>query len=41
VVAQYAFFPSVSNGAPQECTGGPGSTSWYGKGQVNALSALG
>ena len=37
----YNFFPSVSNGAPQVCQGGPGSTSFYGKGQVNALSAIG
>jgi len=37
----YAFFPSVSNGAPQVCQGGTGSTSFYGKGQVNALAAIG
>jgi subtilisin family serine protease len=36
----YAFFPAVDNGAPQVCTGGSGSTSFYGKGQVNALAAL-
>jgi subtilisin family serine protease len=36
----YAFFPSVNNGAPQVCQGGAGSNSWYGKGQVNALSAV-
>jgi lantibiotic leader peptide-processing serine protease len=35
----YAFFPSVSNGAPQVCTGGTGNNSFYGKGQVNALTA--
>jgi subtilisin family serine protease len=28
------------NGEPQECTGGPGYNSWYGNGQVNALSAV-
>jgi subtilisin family serine protease len=36
----YAFFPSVSNGAPQVCQGGTGSNSFYGKGQVNALTAV-
>ena len=38
--AEYAFFPSVDNGAPQQCTGGAGYNSWYGHGQVNALSAV-
>src|SRR6266540_5630995 len=36
----YDFFPSVSNGAPQVCTGGTGYNSFNGHGQVNALSAL-
>jgi subtilisin family serine protease len=36
----YAFFPSVSNGAPQVCTGGTGYNSFNGHGQVNALSAV-
>src|SRR4051794_40175447 len=36
----YAFFPALDNGAPQTCTGGAGATSFYGKGQVNALAAL-
>jgi lantibiotic leader peptide-processing serine protease len=36
----YEPFPSVSNGAPQTCTGGPGQNSWYGAGIVNALSAI-
>jgi lantibiotic leader peptide-processing serine protease len=36
----YAPFPSVSNGAPQTCTGGLGNNSWYGKGIVNAFSAV-
>jgi lantibiotic leader peptide-processing serine protease len=27
-------------GEPQECQGGPGYTSWYGAGQVNALRAV-
>jgi len=40
VLAEYTFFPSVSNGAPQACQGGMGRNSWYGKGQVNALSAI-
>ena len=40
VIAQYSFFPSVSNGAPQACQGGAGYNSWYGHGQVNALSAV-
>jgi len=34
------FFSSVSNGAPQVCTGGTGHNSWYGSGQVNALRAV-
>jgi subtilisin family serine protease len=37
----YAFFPSVSNGAPQTCQGGAGYNGWYGHGQVNALKAVG
>src|SRR6266508_3468197 len=36
----YGFFPSVSNGAPQVCTGGTGYNSFNGHGQVNALSAV-
>ncbi len=36
----YAPFPSVSNGAPQVCTGGTGYNSFNGHGQVNALSAV-
>jgi subtilisin family serine protease len=39
-LALFAPFPSFSNGAPQTCTGGPGYNSWYGHGQVNALSAI-
>jgi lantibiotic leader peptide-processing serine protease len=39
-LALYAPFPSVSNEAPQECTGGRGSNDWYGKGIINALRAL-
>lgn len=37
----YGFFHSVSNGAPQVCQGGPGANSFNGRGQVNALRALG
>jgi subtilisin family serine protease len=36
----YDFFPALDNGAPQVCKGGTGSNSFYGKGQVNALSAV-
>src|SRR2546421_6390890 len=39
-LALYSPFTSVSNGAPQTCTGGAGYNSWYGHGQVNALSAI-
>jgi lantibiotic leader peptide-processing serine protease len=39
--AQYAFFPSVNNDAPQTCTGGPAYNSFNGHGQVNALTAVG
>ena len=40
VLALYAPFPSVSNGAPQTCQGGTGYNSWFGHGQVNALAAV-
>ena len=36
----YDAFVSLSNGAPQVCTGGTGHNSWYGDGQVNAFSAV-
>jgi subtilisin family serine protease len=36
----YAGFPSVSNGAPQTCTGGIGNNSFYGKGEIDALQAV-
>src|SRR5205085_11993493 len=36
----YAPFPSTSNDAPQQCTGGAGYNDWYGKGIVNALNAV-
>src|SRR5438034_662258 len=39
-LALYAPFPSFSNGAPQTCAGGAGYNSWYGHGEVNALSAV-
>jgi subtilisin family serine protease len=32
--------PAGQGGELQECQGGPGYTSWYGKGQVNALRAV-
>ena len=35
-----ASFPSLDNGGPQVCQGGTGHNSWYGAGQVNALSAV-
>src|SRR5438270_2392240 len=39
-LALTAPFPSMSNGVPQHCQGGAGYNSWYGHGQVNALSAV-
>ncbi len=36
----YAPFPAVDNHAPQVCTGGASYNSFYGHGQVNALSAV-
>ena len=36
----YSSFVSVSNGAPQTCTGGPGHDSWYGAGQVDAYNSV-
>jgi len=38
--AMYAFFPAVDNGAPQVCQGGAAHNSFYGHGQINALSAV-
>jgi subtilase family serine protease len=38
--AAYGFFPSVNNGAPKQCAGGPGYNSWFGHGQVDALAAV-
>jgi lantibiotic leader peptide-processing serine protease len=32
--------PADAEGEPQECQGGEGYNSWYGSGQVNALSAV-
>jgi hypothetical protein len=40
ILALYSPFTSVSNGAPQTCAGGAGYNSWYGHGEVNALSAV-
>ena len=39
-LAKYAPFPSVNNGAPQRCQGDIGYNSWFGHGQVNALTAV-
>jgi subtilisin family serine protease len=39
-LALYAPFPSVSNNAPQQCSGGAGYNDWYGNGIVNAFSAV-
>jgi subtilisin family serine protease len=39
-LALYAPFPQFSNDEPQSCSGGAGYNSWYGHGQVNALSAV-
>jgi subtilisin family serine protease len=40
----YAAFtrphPAGTEAQPQECQGGPGHTSWYGNGQVNAFRAV-
>jgi lantibiotic leader peptide-processing serine protease len=36
----YAFFPSVDGGVPQTCQGGTGHNSFYGAGQINALTAV-
>jgi len=38
-LALYQPFPSVANGEPQSCQGA-GSNSWFGKGIVNALTAV-
>ncbi len=41
VLAMYAFFPSVDDPTvAQACQGGPAYNSWFGHGQVNALSAV-
>ena len=36
----YAFFPSVSNGAPQTCDGGPAYNGFNGHGELDALAAV-
>jgi subtilisin family serine protease len=36
----YATFHSQNDGSPQTCKGGPGHTSFYGAGEVNALAAV-
>jgi subtilisin family serine protease len=40
-LVQYAAFPSVNNDAPQTCTGEAENNSWYGRGEINALKAIG
>ncbi len=39
-ISIYSFFPAVDNGAPQTCTGGSAYNSFYGAGQINALTAV-
>ena len=39
-VSPWAFFPALDGGAAQTCQGGPSYNSWYGHGQINALSAV-
>jgi subtilisin family serine protease len=39
-LALYAPFPQTENGKPETCEGGTAYNSWYGHGQVNALSAV-
>jgi subtilisin family serine protease len=36
----YAFFPAVDGGAPQTCSGGPTSNSFYGQGIIDAYNAI-
>jgi subtilisin family serine protease len=36
----YLSFTGVNSGATQQCTGGPGHTSWYGTGQADAFNAV-
>jgi|tagenome__1003787_1003787.scaffolds.fasta_scaffold20984899_2 subtilisin family serine protease len=36
----YAAFAGTQSGAPQECQGNGGHTSWYGQGQADALAAV-
>jgi len=38
--AGYAAFVGANDEKPQTCEGGAKNNSWYGKGQVNALSAV-
>ena len=39
--AGYLSFTGFNSGATQECDGGPGFTSWYGNGQIDAANAIG
>jgi hypothetical protein len=38
--AGYETFTGLDSQLPQSCQGGPGYNSWYGNGQINALSAV-
>jgi subtilisin family serine protease len=38
--AVYLNFTGTDSGVVQKCQGGTGHNSWYGDGQVNALSAV-
>lgn len=39
-VSAYAPYPATDGGAPQTCIGGLGNNSWFGSGQINALTAV-
>jgi subtilisin family serine protease len=39
-VTPYAPFPALDGGVAQSCQGGAAYNSWYGHGQINALSAV-
>ena len=39
--SDYLSITGVNSGAVQQCQGGPGHNSWYGSGQIDALSAIG
>src|SRR3954469_11673363 len=39
--SNYLSITGVNSGAVQQCQGGPGHNSWYGSGQIDALTAIG